>query len=140
MKKLLSLFALTCCSLLLSAQVYYLLPNSAEWNSESVTNVYDNPSGQNQLQLETSEGDVQQVPERKAYEWFKDTYNSGDQKVITYKDLTDGRLAADGDLFGRVKVVWVYIDRWMTKGDFDALFPDAVRTALANYVKAGGNL
>lgn len=140
MKKLLLFLVLVTCSLLMSAQVYYLLPNSAEWNSEAVNNVYDNPSAQNQLQWETSEGDVYQCPERQAYEWFKDTYNGGAQKVITYKDLTDGRLAADGNLFGTVKVVWVYVDRWMTKGDFDSLFPEAVRTALANYVKAGGNL
>ena len=140
MKKIFSLFALACCSMLLPAQVYYLLPNSAEWNSEAVTNVYDNPSHQNQLQWETSEGDVQQVPERKAYEWFKDTYNSGAQKVVTYKDLTDGRLAANGNMFNDVKVIWIYVDRWMTKDDLDALFPAEVRTALANYVKAGGNL
>ena len=140
MKKIFSLIALACCSMLLPAQVYYLLPNSAEWNSEEVTNVYDNPSHQNQLQWETSEGEVQQVPERKAYEWFKDTYNSGAQKVVTYKDLTDGRLAANGNMFNDIKVIWVYVDRWMTKDDLDALFPAEVRTALANYVKAGGNL
>ncbi len=142
-KKIFSLFALACCSMLLPAQVYYLLPNSAGWRSEDVNNVYDNTTknpAENQLQWETSEGDVYQCPERNAYEWFKDSYNSGAQKVITYDDLTQGRLAAEGDLFGSVKVLWVNVDRWMTKDDLDNLFPDAVRTALANYVKAGGNL
>lgn len=143
MKKILSLFFASVLSLSLSAQVYYLLPNSDGWNSEAVTNVYDNTTknpAQNQLQWEVSEGEVQQVPERKAYEWFKDTYNGGAQKVITYDDLTDGRLLSDGDLFDDVKVLWVNVDRNMTVTQFDELFPSDVRTALANYVKAGGNL
>ncbi len=140
MKKIFMLFSCVAFTLSLSAQVYYLLPNSAGWNSEAVNNVYDNPSSQNQLKWETSDGDVYQCPERQAYEWFKDTYNSGAQKVITFKDLTDGRLAANGNLFDDVKVLWVHVDRYMTITEFDALFPSDVRTALSNYVKAGGNL
>ena len=136
MKKVFSTILLSCFTLLLSANVYYLLPNSDGWNSEDVTNVYANvPNGGNQLQWE----DPYQ-PERKAYEWFKDHYNEGGQKVITYKDLKDGRLNADGNLFSTVKVLWIHVDRHMDRGALDNLFPQYVRDAIANYVKAGGNV
>ncbi|MBQ6763762.1 MAG: DUF4960 domain-containing protein [Paludibacteraceae bacterium] len=132
--------------------MYYLLPNSADANCENITNQYDHPTEGNRLQWETSDGDVYQCPERNAFDWFARSYcdasipwiyNEGDhqiRRIVTFKDLTDGRLAAEGNMFNDVKVIWVNVDRWMTKDDLDNLFPDAVRTALANYVKAGGNL
>lgn len=142
MKKYFSIaILLSSFTMLLSAQVYYLLPNSDGWNSEDVTNVYDNLTYEdqdpkpNQLQWE----DPYQ-PERQAYEWFKDYYQAGAQKVITYKDLTDGRLNADGNLFSSVRVLWIHVDRYMDKTTFDALFPQEVRDAIARYVKAGGNV
>ena len=138
MKKVFSTILLSCFTLLLSAEVYYLLPNSDGWNSEAVTSVYDNTTiegNPNQLQWE----DPYQ-PERKAYEWFKDHYNAGDQKVITYKDLKDGRLNVDGNLFSTVKVLWIHVDRFMDVAALDNLFPQDVRDAIANYVKAGGNV
>lgn len=140
MKKVFSTILLSCFALLLSAEVYYLLPNSDGWNSEAVTNVYDNLTAAgdpkpNQLQWEE---DFQ--PERKAYEWFKDHYNAGGQKVITYKDLKDGRLNADGNLFSTVKVLWIHVDRDINQDALDNLFPQEVRNAIANYVKAGGNV
>lgn len=139
MKKVFSTILLSCFALLLSAEVYYLLPNSDGWNSEAVTNVYDNLTAAgdpkpNQLQWEE---DFQ--PERKAYEWFKDHY-AGAQKVITYKDLKDGRLNADGNLFSTVKVLWIHVDRDINQDALDNLFPQEVRNAIANYVKAGGNV
>ena len=143
MKKFLSLFFVSVFALSLSAQVYYLLPNSDDQNCENVSNVYDNTRSENMLKWETywnGSSDVVVCPERVAYEWFKDTYNGGVQKVVTYKDLTDGRLLSDGDLFDDVKVLWVNVDRYMTAGELDALFPSGVRTAIANYVKAGGNV
>lgn len=131
-------------SLGLSAQVYYLLPNSDDQNSEQVTSEYDNTRSENMLQWETcfieGQGDVPQCPERHGYEWLKFGYYNDVKKVITYKDLTEGRLAHEGNLRDSVKVLWVYVDRWMTKADFDNLFPDSVCVALANYVKDGGNL
>ena len=139
MKKVFSTILLSCFALLLSAEVYYLLPNSDGWNSEAVTNVYDNLTAAgdpkpNQLQWEK---DFQ--PERKAYEWFKDHY-AGAQKVITYKDLKDGRLNADGNLFSTVKVLWIHVDRDINQDALDNLFPQEVRNAIANYIKAGGNV
>lgn len=141
-------------SMSLSAQVYYLLPNSNEWNSEEVINPYRNTKiSQDQLQWEESEGP--QNPERVAYDWFRDVYCAGipmshthgtvtddadTKRVITFKDLTDGRLEANGDLFSSVKVLWVNVDRNMSVGALDGLFPQSVRDRLANYVKAGGNL
>lgn len=141
-------------SMSLPAQVYYLLPNSNEWNSEEVINPYRNTKiSQDQLQWEVSEGP--QNPERVAYDWFRDVYCAGipmshtggtvpddanTKRVITFKDLKDGRLEADGDLFSSVKVLWVNVDRYMNVGALDGLFPQPVRDRLANYVKAGGNL
>ncbi len=152
MKKFLSLFFASVFTLSLSAQVYYLLPNSADANCENITNQYDHPTEGNRLQWETSEGDVYQCPERNAFDWFARSYcdasipwihNEGDhqiRRIVTFKDLTDGRLAAEGNMFNDVKVIWVNVDRNMTEAAFDAMFPTDVRTALANYVKAGGNL
>lgn len=143
MKKILTLISGLVFAMCLSAQVYYLLPNSDDQNCEAVTNVYDNTRNENMLKWETWwNGETEEVvcPERAAYDWFRDVYNGGAQKVITYKDLTDGRLASDGDLFNEVKVLWVNVDRFMTESELDDLFPAGVRTAIANYVKAGGNV
>ena len=143
MKKLLLVLCLAAFSFSLSAQVYYLLPNSDDQNCEQVGSEYDNTRKENMLQWETcwlNEQDVPQCPERHAYEWLKFSYYNDAKKVITYKDLTDGRLAHGGSLRDSVKVLWVNVDRWMTKADFDALFPQNVRTALADYVKDGGHL
>lgn len=153
MRKILSLFFALVFALSISAQVYYLLPNSADANCENITNQYDRPNdGGNRLQWETSEGGVYQCPERNAFDWFARSYcdasipwiyNEGDhqiRRIVTFKDLTDGRLAAEGNMFNDVKVIWVNVDRNMNEAAFDAMFPVEVRDALANYVKAGGNL
>lgn len=140
MKKVFSTILLSCFTLLLSAEVYYLLPNSDGWNSEEVTNVYDNLTVEGEHKPNQLQWEDPYQPERKAYEWFKDHYNAGAQKVITYKDLKDGRLNADGNLFSTVKVLWIHVDRFMDRGALDNLFPQDVRDAIANYVKAGGNV
>lgn len=140
MKKVFSTILLSCFALLLSAEVYYLLPNSDGWNSEAVTNVYDNLTVEGEHKPNQLQWEDPYQPERKAYEWFKDHYNAGAQKVITYKDLKDGRLNADGNLFSTVKVLWIHVDRHMDRGALDNLFPQEVRDAIANYVKAGGNV
>lgn len=152
MKKFLTLISGLVFAMCLSAQVYYLLPNSADANCENITNQYDHPTEGNRLQWETSDGDAYQCPERNAFDWFARSYcdasipwihNEGDhqiRRIVTFKDLTDGRLAAEGNMFNDVKVLWVNVDRYMTVTQFDELFPSDVRTALANYVKAGGNL
>lgn len=140
MKKVFSTILLSCFALLLSAEVYYLLPNSDGWNSEAVTNVYDNLTVEGEHKPNQLQWEDPYQPERKAYEWFKDHYNAGAQKVITYKDLKDGRLNADGNLFSTVKVLWIHVDRHMDRGALDNLFPQDVRDAIANYVKAGGNV
>ena len=140
MKKVFSTILLSCFALLLSAEAYYLLPNSDGWNSEAVTNVYDNLTIEGEHKPNQLQWEDPYQPERKAYEWFKDHYNAGAQKVITYKDLKDGRLNADGNLFSTVKVLWIHVDRHMDRGALENLFPQEVRDAIANYVKAGGNV
>lgn len=127
MKKIISTLLLSCITLLLSAEVYYLLPNSADINRESVTDA---------TTYLNDEDDYD--PERKAYEWFSTQY--GTNKFITYEDLKDGRLNADGNLFSTVKVLWIHVDRYMDVTALDNLFPQYVRNAIANYVKAGGNV
>lgn len=140
MKKVFSTILLSCFALLLSAEAYYLLPNSDGWNSEAVTNVYDNLTVEGEHKPNQLQWEDPYQPERKAYEWFKDHYNAGAQKVITYKDLRDGRLNADGNLFSTVKVLWIHVDRDIDANALDALFPQDVRDAISNYVKAGGNV
>lgn len=157
MKRFFTLFTTVVVFLYAHAQehVYYLLPNSYDWNCEGVTSVFDNNSGgshngQNQLQWEDFEwtkDNHDYSPERRAYAWFRENYCTGiaDSKegvrhVITYKDLTDDRLEANGDLFSTVKVLWVNVDRNMDTTSFNALFPSDIRSKLANFVKAGGNL
>lgn len=71
-----------------------------------------------------------QQPEQNAYEWFKTTY--GDANVVDMNHIP-----ADVSTH---KVLWVHVDRNISEGDFDALFPEEKRTALSNFVKAGGNL
>ena len=155
MKRFFTLFTTVVVFLYAHAQehVYYLLPNSRGWNCEQVTDVNDNKTigdDANQLKWEDFEwttGNHDYSPERWAYTWFRGTYCDGIpdthynvRHVITFEDLLDERLEADGNLFPNVRVLWVNVDRKMTKTEFDDLFPTEVRTALANYVKAGGNL
>lgn len=155
MKRFFTLFTTVVVFLSAHAQehVYYLLPNSRSWNCEQVTDVNDNKTigdDANQLKWEGFEwttGNHDYSPERRAYTWFRGTYcdripDSYDnvRHVITFEDLLDGRLDADGDLFPNVRVLWVNVDRRMTKTEFDALFPSDIYTKLANFVKAGGNL
>lgn len=71
-----------------------------------------------------------QQPEQNAYEWFKTTY--GDANVVDMNHIPEN--------VSTYKVLWVHVDRNISEGDFDALFPDEKRTALSNFVKAGGNL
>lgn len=120
MKKIISTLLLSCITLLLSAEVYYLLPNSADKNRENVTDATTYLNDENDYD-----------PERKAYEWFSGNYGN---KFITYKDLLEGTYNTD------MKVLWINVDRSMDKGALDNLFPPNVRDAIANYVKAGGNV
>lgn len=119
MKKIISTLLLSCITLLLSAEVYYLLPNSADINRENVTDV----------KTYLNDEDVYD-PERKAYEWFSSNYGA---KFITYKDLKEGN-------YTNMKVLWINVDRYMDVTALDDLFPQDVRDAIANYVKAGGNV
>lgn len=155
MKRFFTLFTTVVVILYAHAQehVYYLLPSSLGWNCEQVTDVNDNKTigdDANQLKWEYFEwttGNPDYSPERRAYTWFRGTYCDGIpdsyfnvRHVITFEDLLDGRLEANGDLFPNVRVLWVNVDRNMSKDDFDALFPSNIYTKLANFVKAGGNL
>lgn len=119
MKKIISTLLLSCITLLLSAEVYYLLPNSADINRENVTDV----------KTYLNDEDVYD-PEHKAYDWFSSNYGA---KFITYKDLKEGN-------YTNMKVLWINVDRYMDVAALDNLFPQDVRDAIANYVKAGGNV
>ena len=126
MKKIIFTLLLGCFTMLLSAEVYYLLPNSADKNSTEITDA---------TTYLNDEGDFD--PERNAYKWFCENY--GTNKFITYKDLLDGNYTTD------MKVLWINVDRHMAnKEALDNLFPQDVRVrvrdAIANYVKAGGNV
>ena len=69
-------------------------------------------------------------PEQQAYNWFISTYGAGN--VVDMNNIP-----TDASTY---KVLWVNVERDLSEGDFDNLFPVEKRTALSNYVKAGGNL
>lgn len=75
-----------------------------------------------------------QKPEQNAANWFKDTYV--DQNVGQFVSLSDLASGLSSD----IKVLWINVDRNINIETFDALFSQEVRTAITNYVKAGGNL
>lgn len=81
----------------------------------------------------------EQSPERKAYEWFNGTY-SATKSFYTIYDVEQGSLLSDGKPV--VDVLWINIDR---SGSFDQVYTNLItrsdfKTALSNYVKAGGNV
>ena len=133
MKKILSLFFASVFALSLSAQVGYLIPYTASVNYSSIENVYD------YLPQENS-GSVEESPERKSYEWFNGVYtNAAGKQFFTVKDIKDGALLSAG--VPTVAALWINVDRvGYSLEDFDAMFNDDFKTAVANYVKAGGNL
>lgn len=133
MKKILSLFFASVFALSLSAQVGYLIPYTADVNYGSIGNVYD------YLPQENS-GSVEESPERKSYEWFNGVYsNAAGKQFFTVKDIKDGALLSAG--VPTVAALWINVDRvGYSLEDFDAMFNDDFKTAVANYVKAGGNL
>lgn len=133
-KKIFSLFALACCSTLLSAQVGYLFPYSPNVIWSEVGNVYD------YLPWEGS-GHGEESPERKAYEWFNDVYTNADGKqFVTVKDVKDGALLSNG--IPTVKVLWINVDKvGMSIEDYDAVYGNEdFISAIRNYVQAGGNV
>ena len=134
-KKIFSLFFASVFAMCLSAQVGYLIPYTADVNFNSIGNVYD------YLPLESS-GSVEESPERKAYEWFNNDYNNAagkNKKFFTVKDIKEGALLSEG--VPTVTALWVNVDRvGYSLVDFDVMFNDDFKTALENYVKAGGNL
>ena len=69
-------------------------------------------------------------PEQNAYDWFVATY--GDGNVVDMNHIP-----TDASTY---KVLWVNVERDISESDFDNLFPAGKRTALSNFVKAGGNL
>lgn len=81
----------------------------------------------------------EQSPERKAYEWFNGTY-SATKSFYTIYDVEQGVLLSDGKPV--VDVLWYNLDRTGNIGNIvdNYLNRDGFKTALANYVKAGGNL
>lgn len=133
MKKLFLLLSSCFLALAMQAEVYYLLPSTA-----------DNAPVQDVYSVLPWEGDgtaanVEVSPERRAYEWCKDTYNGGTAKYVTIKDVAEGKLLVNSK--PAMTTLWINIDRCgLSLGDFDAMFNDNVATALGNYVKAGGNL
>ena len=133
MKKVLSLFFASVLVLSLSAQVGYLIPYTADVNLSSIGNVYD------YLPWESS-GSVEESPERKSYEWFNGVYaNAAGKQFFTVKDVKDGALLSAG--VPTVTALWINVDKvGYSLEDFDAMFNNDFKTAIANYVKAGGNL
>lgn len=69
-------------------------------------------------------------PEQNAYNWFATTYSDGNVVDMNH-------IPTDAATY---KVLWVNVEREISEDDFDNLFPADKRTALSNYVKAGGNL
>lgn len=69
-------------------------------------------------------------PEQNAYNWFATTYSDGNVVDMNH-------IPTDAATY---KVLWVDVEREISEDDFDNLFPADKRTALSNYVKAGGNL
>ncbi len=133
MKKFLTLISGLVFAMCLSAQVGYLIPYTADVNYGSIGNVYD------YLPQENS-GSVEESPERKSYEWFNGVYtNAAGKQFFTVKDIKDGALLSAG--VPTVAALWINVDRvGYSLEDFDAMFNDDFKTAVANYVKAGGNL
>lgn len=69
-------------------------------------------------------------PEQNAFNWFETTYGAGNVVDMNH-------IPTDASTY---KVLWVNVERDISEGDFDNLFPADKRTALSDYVKAGGNL
>ena len=133
MKKIFSSIALLCIAMVMHAQVAYLIPVTDKSAAELTDIVAALP--------EISFGDVQQNPERNAYNWFHTTYPDG--QVFTLKDVKDGKLlVGEGETkTPAVKVLWIYVDRFgLSLNDYDALFNYEVHDPLKAFVKAGGNI
>ena len=100
MKKIFSSIALLFATLLLNANVAYLIPIKDRNASALTDTVVALP--------EVSFGGVQQNPERNAYQWFFVTYSDG--VVYSLKDVLEGALlTAEGA--PTVNVLWIYVDR-----------------------------
>lgn len=122
-------------SLAMSAKAIYLLPTADKNASDQSLNVYDILPWEG----DGTEANVEVSPERRAYEWCKDTYNEGEALFLTVKDVKEGALLNNGK--PAMSALWINVDRvGLSLGDFDALFNDDFTVALGNYVKAGGNL
>ena len=130
MKKILLSIVSLCVAFMMHAQVAYLIPVNNQ-NAAALTDTVN-------ALPEVLFGGVAQNPERNAYNWFHTTYPTG--QVLTLKDVLEGALLTEENT-PAVKALWIYVDRLnLAIADYDALFTSEVYTALANYVKAGGNL
>lgn len=119
-----------------AAKVGFLLANTEKTYS-AVTNVYDEALAWDAYW--DGVNNHEQSPERKAYEWFNSTY-SATKSFYTIKDVELGNLLSDGKPV--VDVLWFNMDRKHDVNDIITTFlsREAFKTALGNYVKAGGNL
>ncbi|MDY2943459.1 MAG: Ig-like domain-containing protein [Paludibacteraceae bacterium] len=131
MKKIFSSIALMCIALVMHAQVAYLIPVTDKSAAELTDTVAALPV--------ISFGEVEQNPERNAYNWFHITYPTG--QVFTLKDVKEGKLLVGEAKTPAVRALWIYVDRLnLAIADYDVLFNYEVHDALKAFVKAGGNL
>ncbi len=137
MKKISFLILLLCAVMFLhAANVGFILPN-VEKTAGSIINVYEEALPWDAYW--DGANNHEQSPERKAYEWFNSTY-SATKSFYTIYDVEQGSLLYEGKPV--VDVLWINIDR---RGSFDDVYTNLItrsgfKTALSNYVKAGGNV
>ena len=136
MKKISFLILMLCAAVSLhAAKVGFILPNVEK--TAGAVNVYDEALPWDAYW--DGENNHEQSPERKAYEWFNGSY-SATKSFYTIYDVEQGSLLFDGKPV--VDVLWINIDR---SGSFDDVYTNLItrssfKTALSNYVKAGGNV
>lgn len=133
MKKVFLFLLASSLSIAMHASVGYLL-SGTPGNTTSGINATEVADVYTYLPYEEDGQGHEVSPERKAYEYIQSSCT-----LFTLKDLTDGKLIA----YSRpaVDVLWVNVDRvGLSLGDFDGMFNNDVKTALSNYVKAGGHL
>lgn len=136
MKKIfISLVALLA-TVAVQAQMFYLLPYSANVNGKDVVSKYDYLPWEG----DGTEANVEVSPERRANEWFTNTMTGSQERFLTIKDVKEGALLTGGKL-DSVRVLWINVDKvGYTLEDFDAAFDATFKAQLASFVKAGGNL
>ena len=119
MRKILSLFFALMMAFSMSAKVAFLVPAN-DTNRESLASFEIDGAAQD--------------PERRAYDWFKNTFVTPDNgQFISFADLD----AIPSD----INAIWIYVDRFnFNESAFDALFTSAIIAKLQAYVNAGGNL